>query len=101
MDWKDTVFKQSQIRWQNPEFKYVDDGNIDITLTILLTNLLEQQARQSFTIGVAEVLKHMGSVPVDGSANLSKLLKDKFIEWGLPQEAIDSIKDSKENPPKS
>jgi hypothetical protein len=92
MNWKDTVFKQSQIKWKNPKFKYVDDDNIDIILNIPITNLLKQQARQSFTIGISEILKFMGSVPTDGSANLNRLLKDKFIEWDLPQEAIDSIK---------
>jgi len=97
MNWKDTVFKQSQVRWKNPKFKYVDDNNIDITLTIPITSLLEQQALQSFAIGVAEVLKFMGSVPTDGSVNLNKLLKDKFIEWDLPKEAIDSIKVDKQD----
>jgi hypothetical protein len=92
MNWKDTVFKQSQVKWKNPKFKYVDDNNIDLILTIPITGLLEQQARQSFTIGVSEVLKFMGRVPIDGSVNLNKLLKEKFIEWDLPKEAIDSIK---------
>jgi hypothetical protein len=91
MNWKDTVFKQSQIKWKNPKFKYVDDNNIDLILTIPITNLLEQQARQSFTQGVFEMLKHIASTPTDGSVNVSQLLKEKFIEWGLPQKAIDSI----------
>ena len=91
MNWKDTVFKQSQIRWKNPKFKYVDDNNIDLFLTIPITDLLEQQARQSFAQGVFEMLKHIANTPTDGSVNVSQLLKDKFIEWGLSQEAIDSI----------
>lgn len=92
MHWKETMFKQSEIRWKQPKFKYVDDDNIDLILTVPISKLIEEQARKSFTFGVYEVLKFMGSVKVDGSVNLNKLLKDKFIEWGMPQSAIDGIK---------
>ncbi len=91
MHWKDTVLKQREIRWSHPEFKYVDDNKIDIILTIPITRLLEEQARRSFTNGVFEMLKHVANTPIDDSVDVSQVLKDKFIEWGLPQNAIDSI----------
>lgn len=92
MHWNETVFKQSEIKWKQPKFKYADDDNIDLILIVPISNLMREQARRSFTIGVFEVLKLIGSVPADGSVDLNKLLKEKFIEWGMHQSAIDSIK---------
>ena len=95
MNWKDTVFKQSEIKWKNPKFKYVDDNKTDLILTIPITGLLEQQAFRSFTRGVYEGLQFAGNLSTDRPNDIPQSLKDKFIEWGMPQKAIDSIGERK------
>ncbi len=88
MNYKDTILKQSQIKWEAPKIKYIDDGNVDFHVTVPLTNLLNMQAQTSFTHGVLEMFKFtaLAEEPLT-----SEVLANKFSEWGLSQQLIQII----------
>lgn len=55
--WKDTVLKSNQIKWKRPPIKNIEDGKLDILITIPLTSLFEIQAKTAFADGMLAMLK--------------------------------------------
>ena len=77
--WRDSVLKPAEIKFglkDEPK-----DGRID--LIIPLQDLIELQAEQSFSAGVAEAISFMVKCLHDGKKMDDKILKNQMEIWGL------------------
>lgn len=90
MDYKDTILKQSSIKWK-PKLTMSDDGKVDIDIHIPLTDLLDKQARVSFGQGILVAFGFFADKQVEEKVITSEIIKAKFTEWGLPKGIIDYI----------
>jgi len=83
--WKETVIKSEQMKWKRPPIKNIDDGKLDVIITIPLTELFEAQAKGSFAEGMLSMMQfHMKSQTDEkyiGMTDIVKLFKDA----GLPE----------------
>jgi hypothetical protein len=93
MNYKDTILKQSQIKWKQPKMKVKDDGNVDLNIHVPLTELLDKQALNSFTKGVLHMMTLYADCQTNKVEITSELIVSKFTEWGLPDKLIKLFKD--------
>jgi hypothetical protein len=83
VNYKDTILKQSQIKWHRPPVKYIDDGKLDLVLNIPLTAVIEGQAEQSFFLGACQALGWIGEMQESKEPITQKMLDVKLKEWGI------------------
>ena len=85
MHWKETVIKSKSIKWKLPKVKSIEDGKLDVTLTLPLTSLFEYQAKTAFAQGMMTMMQfHIQSQTNNkliGTADIIKL----FNDCGLPE----------------
>jgi hypothetical protein len=55
--WKETVLKSGHIKWERPPIKNIEDGKLDILVTIRLTSLFESQAKYSYSEGIRTMME--------------------------------------------
>ncbi len=95
MHWKETVIKQRQIKWKPLKVANVEDGKLDIILTIPLTNLIEGATKSAFTHGMLTMLQfHIQKGREKKIIEVPDLVK-LFIESGLPEVAKELEEKSK------
>jgi hypothetical protein len=96
MNYKDTVLKQNQIKWRRPPVKYIEDGKLDVVVSIPLTRVIEGQAQISFAWGCFEALSWLGDTQQKQIKITSKMLEDKMKEWGVLKMYTATLKAAKE-----
>lgn len=83
MDYKATVIKNQDIKWKHPKIEYIEDGKVDMILTIPLTGILELQAFRSFAAGAKAVFTFFQDNQNRSIEEVKELLKPKMVGWGL------------------
>lgn len=91
MHWKDTVLKSKEIKWVRPRIKNIEDGKLDVNLNIPLTQLIEGQAKLSFTHGVVQALNFTADYQRNKRTIKTQDLLGFLNGCGLP-ELVDKIK---------
>ena len=97
MNYKDTVLKQSQIKWRRPPVKYIEDGKLDVVVSIPLTKVIEGQAQISFAWGCFEVLSWLGDTQQKQIQITPKMMEDKMREWGILKMYQTTLRKAKES----
>ena len=83
--WKDTIIESGQIKWKRPRVKGIEDGKLDVYITIPLTSLFEAQAKKSFAAGMFRMMEfHVRKQGEGAVIELSDLMK-LFNDCGLPE----------------
>ena len=85
MNWRDTLIKNKDIQWKHPKIKYIEDGKVDMILTIPFTNILEQQAKLSFLKAINDYHHFVVDLLTSGDTldNINYKLKTKLQEYGF------------------
>ena len=83
MKYQDTILTDEQIQFRPLPVKRIEDGKVDIVVTIPLTNLLEAQAKASFFVGITECFKWFMRSFGDNKIPTEEDVKLQLAEWGL------------------
>jgi len=94
--WKDALATSKEIKWKRPPIKNIEDGKLDIIITVPLTELFEAQTKRAFGYGMIAMLdfhvqKHKGDKPIEVQDII-----DLFTKFGLSEIADRMFKQSKE-----
>jgi hypothetical protein len=86
MKYKDTILKE--IKWHNTSTVQTDDGKMDLTLHIPLTDIMDAQAKNSFAKGVQEGAQFILDELAKGDKNwkpevMKRALALKMKEWQI------------------
>lgn len=85
MHWKETLIKSEQIKWKKVAPKNIEDGRLDFTHTLSLTNLFENQAKTAFANGMLTMLQFHIQSRVDNKPIEVNDLAKLFNGCGLPE----------------
>jgi len=94
--WKDALATSKEIKWKRPPIKNIEDGKLDIIVTVPLTELFEAQTKRAFAYGMLAMLdfhvqKQKGYKPIEVQDII-----ELFNKFGLPELANQMFKQSKE-----
>jgi hypothetical protein len=81
MNYKDTIIQVEDMKWNMPKLKKHKDGRNDLIIKIPFTEILEEQAKVSFILGIKSLLQF--SKENGGKPDFDKLMIDQLIEWGF------------------
>lgn len=83
--WRDALATSKEIKWKRPPIKNIEDGKLDIIITVPLTELFESQTKRAFGYGMLAMLdyhvhraENKKPIEVDELINL-------FNSFGLPE----------------
>lgn len=80
--WRDALATSKEIKWQRPHIKNVEDGKLDMKITIPLTELFEAQTKRAFGYGMLAMLDfHVHREKPIKVEDIVKL----FNDFGLPE----------------
>ena len=83
--WRDALVTTKEIKWKRPPIKNVEDGKLDIIITIPLAELFEAQTKRAFGYGMLAMLNfHVHRSEADKPIELEELI-NLFKEFGLPE----------------
>ena len=83
VNYKDTILAQKQIKWKRPPAKVIDDGRVDIIITIPLTEILDLQAKTSYFAGANEIFKFIIEKLLNHEEFDEDEIKNKLRDMGL------------------
>ena len=87
MNWRESVLKSHEVKWTRPIPKNIDDGKMDIIITLPLTALFEAQAKRSFAAGMDTAMKFFAKyLEGDKPIEVEDLVKF-FADSGFPEKA--------------
>lgn len=82
MNYKDTLIDFSKVEWKPPTMELVDDGKIDLTIKVPVTDLVNSQAKRTWVLALKEYerfIKTLVDKPDEANAQIEK----QYKEWGL------------------
>lgn len=83
--WRDALAESKEIKWKRPPIKNIEDGKLDIIITVPLTELFEAQAKRAFGYGMLAMLDfHVRRSNDEKPIEVEELVK-VFTDFGLPE----------------
>lgn|GEM_PF-4746412 len=83
--WRDALFTEKEIKWKRPPIQNIDDGRLDVIITVPLTELLEAQTQRAFGYGMIAMLNfHIERLKTKCPIDPQDIV-DLFTSFGLPE----------------
>ena len=83
--WRDALADSGEIKWKRPPIKNIDDGKLDIIITVPLTELFEAQTKRAFGYGMLAMLAfHVQKQKGRKRIGVQDIV-DLFNNFGLPE----------------
>lgn len=83
MNYKETIIKKENIKIKPLPVKWVDDGKVDIIMTIPLTAFLDAQAKQAFFAGAKDMFEFFVETIAKNKIPSEEDMKAKLREMGM------------------
>jgi hypothetical protein len=83
--WRDALATSKEIRWKRPPIKNIEDGKLDIIITIPLTELFEAQTKRAFGYGMLAMLDFHIQKQMNKKRIEVQDIIDLFNNFGLPE----------------
>lgn len=83
--WKDALATSKEIKWKRPPIKNIEDGKLDIIITVPLTELFEAQTKRAFGYGMLAMLDFNVHRSEDKKPIEIDELINLFNGFGLPE----------------
>lgn len=94
--WRDALATSKEIKWKRPPIKNIEDGKLDIIITVPLTELFESQTKRAFAYGMLAMLDfHVHRSEHDNPIEVKELVK-LFNDFGLPEIATQLFRSGKD-----
>lgn len=94
--WRDALATSKEIKWKRPPIKHIEDGKLDIIITVPLTELFEAQTKRAFGYGMIAMLDfHVRKQKDDKLIEVQDII-DLFNRFGLPEIADRMFKQQNE-----
>jgi len=83
--WRDALADSSEIKWKRPPIKNIEDGRLDIIITVPLTELFEAQTKRAFGYGMIAMMDfHIQKQMSKKRIEVQDII-DLFNNFGLPE----------------
>ena len=83
--WRDALADSKEIKWKRPPIKNIDDGKLDIIITVPLTELFEAQTKRAFGYGMIVMLDwYIQRQKVRKPIEIQEIT-DMFTSFGVPE----------------
>ena len=83
--YRDSLIKQSELKWEQPEVTTTDGDRVDLTIRIPLTDWFDRQAKRACSLGVIAALTFIGECLEKDKSIDNTALCQFFTELGIPE----------------
>ena len=83
--WRDALIDSKEIKWNHSPIENIDDGKLDIIITVPLTQLFEAQTQRAFGCGMIAALNFFAERQKSKGPIDPQELVDLFTSSGVPE----------------
>ena len=83
--WRDALATSREIKWKHPPIKNIEDGKLDIIITVPLTELFEAQTKRAFGYGMLAMMDFHIQKQIGKKRIEVQDIIDLFNNFGLPE----------------